>query len=57
VIFTVIETPRGKLVQCEIDGEVGAARVFSAGETEARQRAEAQARQKIVERDARGPAE
>lgn len=57
MIFTVIETPRGKLVQCEIDGEVGAARVFSAGEDEAKQRAEAQARQKLAEKAARGAAE
>lgn len=52
-IWTVIDTPRGKLVQCEIDGEVGAARVFSAGEDEAKQRAEAQARAKLAEKAAR----
>lgn len=47
-IFTIIETSRGKLVQCESDGEIGTARVFSAGESEAKQRAQAQA-QSLVE--------
>lgn len=43
---------RGVLVICEIDGETGAARVFSAGSDEAKARAEAQARAKA---ERRGP--
>ena len=38
------------LVTCTIDGEVGAARVFSGGEAEARLRAQAQAEAKLTER-------
>lgn len=52
-VFTITDTPRGKLVTCVIDGKTGAARVFSAGVEEAKQRAEAQARGKV----ARGSAE
>lgn len=48
--FTIIDTPRGKLVMCEYDGETGSARVFSAGVNEAKQRAEEQARKKAAER-------
>lgn len=52
--FIVTENARGKLVTCLLDGEVGTARVFSAGVLDACQRAEEQARQKVSER---GPAE
>lgn len=38
---------RGKLVICTLNGETGAARVFTAGEEEARQRALAQAEAKV----------
>jgi hypothetical protein len=47
---------RGRLVICTVDGETGAARIGSKGEQDARDRAEAQARGKVAERD-RGPAE
>lgn len=53
--FTIIDTKRGKLVMCEIDGEQGAARVFAKGEQDARDRAETQARAKL--REKRGAAE
>jgi hypothetical protein len=43
---------RGTLVICTYDGETGAARVDSKGEQNARDRAEAQARGKAVERRA-----
>lgn len=54
-VFTERTDQRGKLIICTIDGETGAARVFSAGEAEARQRAEAQARAKLERK--RGAAE
>lgn len=41
--FEERDTPRGKLIVCRIGEYEGAARVFSAGEEEARQRALAQA--------------
>lgn len=44
-VFTVTEDARGKLVRCQIGEHVGAARVMSTGEQEARQRAEARARE------------
>lgn len=50
LVWTVRDDPRGRLVICEIDGETGSARVMSAGETEARQRAEAQARAKLEQK-------
>lgn len=52
--FTTLEGPRGKLVMCEYEGEIGSARVFSKGEQDARDRAFEQARAKVRER---GPAE
>lgn len=45
---------RGALIVCTFEGEIGAARVMSAGENEAKQRAEAQARAKAKAK--RGPA-
>lgn len=51
--FTERTDARGKLIICTIDGHEGRARVFSAGEQDARDRAEAQAREKAK----RGPAE
>jgi hypothetical protein len=36
------------LIVCTIDGEVGAARIFSKGVDDARERAEAQARAKVA---------
>lgn len=54
--FETITTRDGRrLVRCVIGGVEGSARVFTAGEQEARDRAEAQARKKLAERD--GPAE
>lgn len=51
-VFTTIISERGKLVMCEYEGETGSARVFSKGEQDARDRAEAQARSKVRERGA-----
>lgn len=45
--FETKRDSRGVLVICTIDGEMGAARVFSSGEADARARAEAQARAKV----------
>lgn len=47
IVFTVKPHPRGDLVTCVIDGEIGSARVFSAGLDEAKQRAQAQAEAKL----------
>ncbi len=51
-VYTIVEGPRGKLVMCEYDGETGTARVFSKGEQDARDRAFAQAQDKVRERGA-----
>jgi len=53
-VFEVKRDGRGPLVICRIGEQFGAARVFSAGEEDARKRAEAQARAKEAKR---GPAE
>ena len=53
-VFTTIDSPRGKLVMCEYEGETGSARVFSKGEQDAKDRALEQAQAKVRER---GPAE
>lgn len=50
VEFEVKEDARGTLVICTIDGEVGAARVFSAGLDDAKKRAQEQAEAKVRER-------
>ena len=52
-VFTERTDARGKLIICTIGEHVGAARVMSTGEESARQRAEAQAREK----ERRGTAE
>lgn len=52
-VFTERADARGKLIICTIDGHTGTARVFSKGEQDAKDRAEAQAREKV----ARGSAE
>lgn len=49
-IYTIVEGPRGKLVMCEYEGEIGTARVFSKGEQDARDRAFEQAQAKVRER-------
>lgn len=48
--FETKSDARGKLVICTLDGETGSARVFTAGEEEARQRALAQAEAKVKSR-------
>lgn len=53
-VFSLVEDKRGWRVVCEYDGVMGSARVFAKGEQDARDRAEAQARQKAAERDAQG---
>lgn len=50
-VFSLVEDKRGWRVVCEYDGVMGSARVFAKGEQDARDRAEAQARQKAAERD------
>lgn len=52
-VFSTRHTTRGVLIECEYGGEIGAARVFSAGEQDARDRAEAQARAKYEAKNAR----
>jgi len=52
-VFEERTDERGKLIVCRIGAHEGTARVFSKGEQDARDRAEAQARQKA----ARGAAE
>lgn len=52
-VFTERTDARGKLIICTIGEHEGAARVMSAGEQNARDRAEAQAREK----ERRGSAE
>ena len=50
-VYTVIEAgPRGKLVMCEYNGEVGTARVFSKGVQDACDRAFEQAQAKVRDR-------
>ena len=52
-VYTVIDAgPRGKLVMCEHNGEVGTARVFSKGVQDACDRAFEQAQAKVRERAA-----
>lgn len=51
--FTEKTDARGRLIVCTYAGETGAARVDSKGVEVAKQRAEAQARKKAAERDAR----
>lgn len=45
-VFTERRDQRGRLIECRIGEHVGAARVFGAGEQDARDRAETQARAK-----------
>jgi hypothetical protein len=49
-VFEEKEVGGRTLVVCTIDGETGAARIFSKGLEDAKQRAEAQARAKIAAR-------
>lgn len=51
--FTERTDARGKLIICTIGEHIGTARVFSKGEQDAKDRAEAQAREKAKS----GPAE
>lgn len=52
-VFTERTDTRGRLIVCRIGEHEGAARVFTSGEQDARDRAERQAREKAE----RGPAE
>lgn len=50
--FTTTTDGRGDLVVCTLDGVTGTARIFSKGELDAKQRAEARARQLLKEQAA-----